>query len=138
MCCSRDTGSHSSFQYITFFDSSVIQKVTRVFKASYFFTHQCPRQVDKEAIPKFPKAKKGGQIMGATNLFEDIINISSWESGNAKACRLILVHVLTQMKCCLFSLPLSSFHKRGRGHYIRTVKIFKRKPAMLYTVMYSP
>ena len=73
--------------------------------------------------------------MAATNLFENIINIHPFEDGNGRICRLILAHVLIQMKCCLFPVILSSFHRRGRRHYIRAVKMFDRKPSMLYTMI---
>ena len=48
--------------------------------------------------------------MVAINLFGTIINIHRFEDGNGKICRLILAHVLIQMKCCLFPVILSSFH----------------------------
>ena len=73
--------------------------------------------------------------MAATSLFGNIINIQPFESGNGRICRLILVHVLIEMKCCLFPVLLSSFHRRGRRHYIREVKMFDRKPSMLYTMI---
>ena len=73
--------------------------------------------------------------MAATNLFGNIINIHPFEDGNVKICRLILAHVLIQMKCCLFPVILSSFHRRGRRHYIRAVKMFHRKLSMLYSMI---
>ena len=63
--------------------------------------------------------------MTATNLFGNI-NIHPFEDGNGRICRLISAHVLMQMKCCLFSVILSSFHRRGRRHYMRAVKMFDR------------
>ena len=39
------------------------------------------------------------------------------------------------MKCCLFPVILNSFHRLGRRHYIRAVKMFDRKPSMLYTMI---
>ena len=57
------------------------------------------------------------------------------EDGNGRICCLILAHVLIQMKCCLFLVILSSFHRRGRRHYIRAVKMFGRKPSVLYTMI---
>ena len=54
------------------------------------------------------------QIMAATNLFGKIINIYPFEDRSRRICRLILAHVLMQMKCCLFPVILSSFHRRGR------------------------
>ena len=73
--------------------------------------------------------------MAATNFFGNIINIHQFEDGNGRICRLIVAHVLIQMKCCLFPVILSSFHRRGRRHYIRAVKMFDRKPSMLYTMI---
>ena len=73
--------------------------------------------------------------MAATNLFGNIINIHPFEDGNGRICCLILAHVLKQMKCCLFSVILSSFHRCGRRHCIWVVKMFDRKPSMLYTMI---
>ena len=73
--------------------------------------------------------------MAATNSIGNIINIHSFEDGNGRICRLILAHVLMQMKCCLFSVILSSFHKRGRRHYIQVVKSYNENPSMLYTMI---
>ena len=73
--------------------------------------------------------------MAATNLFGNIINIDPFEDENGRICRLTLAHVLMQMKCCLFPVILSSFHGRGRRHYIRTVNTFDRKPSMLYIMI---
>ena len=73
--------------------------------------------------------------MAATNLFGNITNIHPFEDGNGRIFRLILAHVFIQMKCCLFPMILSSFHKRGRIHYIRALKMFDRKPSMLYTMI---
>ena len=64
-----------------------------------------------------------------------IINIHPFEDGNGKICRLILAHVLVQMKCCLFPVILSTFHRRGRRHYINAVKMLDKKPSMLYTMI---
>ena len=89
----------------------------------------------EDAIFRFYETKKDDLIMTATNLFGNIINIHPFEDGNGRICRLIFAHVLIQMKCCLFPVILSSFHRRGRRHYIRAVKIFDRKPSMLYTII---
>ena len=89
----------------------------------------------KDAIFRFFDAKGDNLIMTATNLFGKIINIHPFEYRNGRICRLILAHVLIQMKCCLFPLILSSFHRHGRRHYIRAVKVFDRKPSMLYTMI---
>ena len=84
---------------------------------------------------KFYETKKDDPIMATTNLFGNIINIYPFKDGNGRICHLILAHVLIQMKCCLFPVILSSFHRRGRRHYIRAVKMFDRKPSMLYTMI---
>ena len=52
--------------------------------------------------------KKNDPIMATTNLFGNIINIYPLEDVNGIICHLILVHVLMQMKCCLFPVILSS------------------------------
>ena len=63
------------------------------------------------AIFRFHKTKKDDPIVAATNLFGNIINTHPFENGIGRICRLILGHVLIQMKCCLFPVVLSSFHK---------------------------
>ena len=87
----------------------------------------------EEAIFRFHETKKDDPIIAATNHFGNIINIYPFENGNGRIFRLILSHVLIQMKCCLFPVILSSFHRRGRRHYIRAVRAFYRKSSMLYT-----
>ena len=87
------------------------------------------------AIFRFHKTKKDDPIMAATNLFGNIINTHPFEDGNGRICHLILAHVLTQTKCRLFPVILSSFYGRGRRYYIRAVKMFDRKPSMLYTMI---
>ena len=89
----------------------------------------------EDANFKFHETKKDDTIMAATNLFGNVINIHSFEDGNGRICCLILAHVLTQMKCCLSLVILSSFHRRDRRHYIRPVRLFDRKPSMLYTII---
>ena len=90
----------------------------------------------EDAIFKFHETKKEEDpIMAATNLFGNIINIHSFEDGNGRICCLILAHVLIQMKCCLFSAILSSFHRRDRRHYIRVVKRYHENPSTLYTMI---
>ena len=89
----------------------------------------------EDAIFKFHETKKDDPIMAATNLFGNIINTHPFEDTNGKICHLILAHVLIQMKYCLFPVILSSFHRRGRRHYIRVVKMFDRKPSMLYNLI---
>ena len=92
------------------------------------------RYMDDAAF-RFHKTKKDDPIIAATNLFRNIINIDPFEDENGRTCRLILAHVLIQMKCRLFPVILSSFHRRGRRHYIRAVKMFDRKPSTLYTMI---
>ena len=89
----------------------------------------------EDTVFRFHETKKDDPIMAATNLFGNIINIHPFEDGNGRIYRLILAHVLMQMKCCLFPVILSSFHRRGRRHYIRAVKMFDRKPSTLYTMI---
>ena len=89
----------------------------------------------EDPVFRFPETKKDDPIVAATNLFGNIINIHPFEVGNERICRLILAHVLIQLKCCLFPVILSSFHRRGRRHYIRAVKMFDTKPSMLYTMI---
>ena len=57
----------------------------------------------------FYETKKDDPIMAVANLLGNIINIHPFEDGNGRNCRLILAHVLIQMKCCLFPVILSSF-----------------------------
>ena len=89
----------------------------------------------KSAIFRFQKTKADEPIMAATNSFGNIINIHPFEDGNERICLLILGHVVIQMKCCLFPVVLSSFHRRGKRHYIRALKMFDRKPSMLYIMI---
>ena len=88
----------------------------------------------EDAIFRFHETKKDYPIMATKNLFGNIINIHPFEDGNGRICHLILAHVLIQMKCCLFPVILSSFHRRGRRHYIRARRMFARKPSILYTM----
>ena len=89
----------------------------------------------EDTILKFYENKKDDPIMAATNLFGNIINTHPFEDRNGRICCLILAHVLMQMKCCLFPVILSSFHRRGRRHYIRAIKMFDRKPSLLYIMI---
>ena len=90
----------------------------------------------EDTIFRFYETEKDDPIVATTNLLGNIINIHPFEDGNRRICRLVLAHdVLIQMKCCLFPIILRSFHRRGRRHYIRVVKMFDRKPSMLYTMI---
>ena len=86
-------------------------------------------------IFRFHETKKDDPIMAATNLFGNIINIHPFEDGNGRICRVSWAHILIQVKCCLFPVILSSFHRRGRRHDIREVKMFGRKPSILCTMI---
>ena len=88
----------------------------------------------EDAIFRSHETKKDDPIMAATNFFVNIINVHPFEDGNGRIRRLFLAHVLIQVKCCLFPIILSSFHRRGRRHYIGVVKMFNRKSLMLYTM----
>ena len=88
----------------------------------------------ENAILKFYETKKNDPIMAATNLFGNIINTHPFEDGNGRICCLILAHVLIQMKCCIFPVILSSFHRRGRRDYIQAVKRYNEKPSVLCTM----
>ena len=107
-----------------------------VFAGYHIFAPAClMERYMEDAIFRFHETKKDNPIMTATNLFGNIINIHPFEDGNGRICSLILAHVLIQMKCCLFPVILSFFHRRGRRHYIRAVKMFNRKPSVLYTMI---
>ena len=92
----------------------------------------------EDVIFRFHETKKDDPILTATNLYRNIINIHPFDNGNGLICHLILAHVLMQMKFCLFPVILSSFHRRGRRHYIRAGKMFDRKSSMLYTINVKP
>ena len=86
-------------------------------------------------IFRFHETKKNDPIMAATNFSGNIISIYPFEDGNGRICSLILANVLIQTKRCPFPVILSSFHRRGRRPYIRAVKMFDRKPSMLYSMI---
>ena len=97
-------------------------------------TSHIERYMD-DAVFRFYETKKDDPIMAAANSFGEVINIHSFEDGNGIICHLILAHVLIQMKWCLFPVIFSSFHRRGRRHYIRAVKMFDRKPSKPCTMI---
>ena len=106
-----------------------------VFSGYHTFAPACHIERHMEdAIFMFHENKKDDPIMAATNFFGSIINIHPFEDENGRICRLTLAHVLIQMKCCLFHVILSSFHRRGRRPYIRAAKMFHRKSSMLYAM----
>lgn len=78
----------------------------------------------RDVIFKFNESKGDDPIMIATSLFGDLISIHQFEDGNERICRFVLACVLMQMECSLFPVLLSSFHRRGRRHYISAVKMF--------------
>ena len=107
-----------------------------VFAGYHTFAPACHiERYMEDAISRFHETKKDDPIMAATNFFGNIINSHPFEDGNGRICRLTLAHVLIQMKCCLFQVILSSFHRPGRRHYIRAVKMFDRKASMLYAMI---
>ena len=87
---------------------------SRLHLQAIIFLHQ-PAKIERYmerymegAIFSVHGTKKNDPIMATTNLFENIINIYPLEDVNGIICHLILVHVLMQMKCCLFPVILSS------------------------------
>ena len=90
---------------------------TAIFAGYHLFTTaSLIERYGEDKISRFHETKKDDPIMAATNFFGKIINIHPFEDGNGRTCHLILVHVLTQKKCCLFPVILSSFHRRDRRH----------------------
>ena len=89
------------------------------------------------AIFRFHETKKDDLIMAATSLCGNIINIHPFEDGNGSICCLILAHVLMQMKCWLFPVILSLFHKHGRRYYVQAVKRYHENPSVLYTMIFK-
>ena len=63
----------------------------------------------EDSIFRFHETKKDDPIMAAANLFGNIVNIHPFEDGNRRICRLILAHVLIQMKCFYFQLSEAPF-----------------------------
>ena len=90
----------------------------------------------QDATISFNDTDESDLIMATTKQFGDIIMMHSFADGNGRICCLILPHVLKQMKCSLFLvILLSCFHRSGRRHYIKEVKIFEQKPSLLYTMI---
>ena len=75
-----------------------------------------------DALRKYYSANNDDPIYAATKLFVDVINLHPFEDENGRLCRVKLSHVLVQSGCSLFSVLLSSFYKRGKKHYIQTVR----------------
>ena len=113
-----------------------------VFAGYHIFAPAGHIEYMEDEIFRFHETKKDDPIMAATNLFGSIVNIHPFEDRNERICRLILVHVLIQMKCCQFPVLLSSFHKQGdwycggtcRRHYIQAAKRYNENPSILYTM----
>ena len=75
-------------------------------------------------------------ILPTADLFIDLIDMHQFEDGNGRLCRMILSHVLIQDGCYApFPVLLSSFNKRGRGHYIQAVNRYHENPSMLYIMI---
>ena len=109
---------------------------SKVFARYHIFTLGCHiERYMEDAIFRLHETKKDNPIMAATFLFGNIISISRFEDGNGRICCLILAYVLIQIKCCLFPVISSSFHRRGRRHYIRALRMFDKKPSMLYNMI---
>ena len=107
-----------------------------VFSGYHIFTPPAHIKIYMEGtIFRLYETKKDDPIRAATDLFGNMINTRPFEDVNRRTCRLNLAHVLIQVKCCLFPVILSSFHRRGRRHYIKTVKMFDRNPSMLCTMI---
>ena len=88
-----------------------------------------------DALNRYYSADSIDPILNSAKLFIDLINIHPFEDGNGRLCRLIISHVLMESGLSLFPVLLSSFHKRGRRHYIQAVKRFEEKPSLLYTMV---
>ena len=87
------------------------------------------------ALNRFYSKESHDPIMNAVRLFIDMINIHPFEDGNGRLCRLLLSHALVESRMSLFPVLLSSFHRRGRRHYIQAVKKFGEKPSLFYTMV---
>ena len=87
------------------------------------------------ALSRYYSEESDDPILNAVKLFIDMINIHPFEDGNGRLCRLIISHVLTESGMSLFPVLLSSFHRRGRRHYIQAVKRFGEKPSLFYTMV---
>ena len=89
----------------------------------------------KDALDRYYSNESDDPILNAVNLFADLINVHPFEDGNGRLCRLIISHVLMKSGQSLFPVLLSSFHKRGRRHYIQAIKRFRECPSMFYTLV---
>ena len=87
------------------------------------------------ALNRYYSKESHDPILNAVRLFIDVINIHPFEDGNGRLCRLLLSHALVESEMSLFPVLLSSFHRRGRRHYIQAVKKFDEKPSLFYTMV---
>ena len=87
------------------------------------------------ALDRYYSEESDDPIMNAVRLFIDMINIHPFEDGNGRLCRLIISHVLVESGMSLFPVLLSSFHRRGRRHYIQAIKRFIERPSLFYTMV---
>ena len=87
------------------------------------------------ALSRYYSSNDDDPIYAATKLLADLIEIHLFEDGNKRLCQIMLSHVLVQSGCSLFSILLSSFHKRDRKHYVRAVQRYYKNPSMLYTLI---
>ena len=93
-----------------------------------------PRLVT-DALNRYYSKESDDPILNTVKLFMDLVSIHPFEDGNGRLCRLIISHVLTESGMSLFPVLLSSFHRRGRRHYIQAVKKFDEKPSLFYTMV---
>ncbi|XP_057302764.1 protein adenylyltransferase Fic-like [Hydractinia symbiolongicarpus] len=111
-------------------------RTAKVFAGSHKFApvSAIPRLVT-DALDRYYSTETDDPIWNAVRLFMDFINIHPFEDGNRRLCRLVISHVLVESGMSLFPVLLSSFHKRGRRHYIQAVKRFEERPSLLYTMV---
>lgn len=109
---------------------------TKVFAGFHEFAPvpAIPKLVE-DALDRYYSDDASDPIWNAVNLFIDMINIHPFEDGNRRLCRLITSHVLVESGMSLFPVLLSSFHRRGRRHYIQAIKRFNDRPSLLYTMV---
>ena len=71
-----------------------------------------------DVLNRYCSSSNDDPISTALKLFADVINNHPFEDGNERLCQVMLSHILMQRGCSLFPVLLSSFHKRGKEHYI--------------------
>ena len=87
------------------------------------------------ALNRYYSKESHDPVLNAVKLFIDMINIHPFEDGNGRLCRLLISHALVESGMSLLPVLLSSFHRRGRRHYIQAVKKFDEKPSLFYTMV---